>query len=230
VEGFTRAAAGLDLALPGETLQVDLVVGAIGVVANTDFLAGSGVTVNEQTRGIEVDDGLRCQGVEGAWAAGDCANVTWPDGARRPEQIWYTSRDQGRAAAGSMLGDDVVYRRGTWYNSAKFFDIEYTTAGYIPFAKPKKHAGVGAPSGDGWQTWYQQLPGQAVTQRIVLKDGRVKGFNGLGTRWDHQVLMRWIEERRPLDWVLSHLRQAQFDEEFMPPFSVLPTATLVEGA
>ena len=31
-----------------------------------------------------------------------------------------------------MLGDEVRYRRGTWYNSAKFFDLEYTTAGYVP--------------------------------------------------------------------------------------------------
>ena len=33
------------------------------------------------------------------WAAGDCANVTWADGSRRPEQLWYTARDQGRLAA-----------------------------------------------------------------------------------------------------------------------------------
>ena len=66
------------------------------------------------------------------WAAGDCANVTWADGSRRPEQLWYTARDQGRVAAASMLGDEVVYRRGTWYNSAKFFDLEYTTAGWVP--------------------------------------------------------------------------------------------------
>jgi hypothetical protein len=48
----------------------------------------------------------------------------------------------------------------------------------------------------------------------------------LGSRWDHEPLMQWIEERRSLDWVLKHLLEAQFDEEFTPPFRVLDSATL----
>jgi hypothetical protein len=31
--------------------------------------------------------------------------------------------------------------------------------------------------------------------------------------------MRWIEERRGLDYVLQHLAEAQFDEEFTARFS-----------
>ncbi len=230
VDSYERRGGKLVLKLPGEELAVDLVVGAIGVVPNTDFLKDSGIALHPQTGGIEVGDNLESTTAPGVYAAGDCANVTWPDGARRPEQIWYTSRDQGRAAARAMLGDTVTYRRGTWYNSAKFFDIEYTTAGYIPFAKANKHAGDPPPGEGRWQTWYQQLPGQAVTQRIVVKDGLIKGFNGLGTRWDHQVFLRWIHERRSLEWVLARLPEAQFDEEFMPKVTPLPTATLTEGA
>ena len=30
-----------------------------------------------------------------------------------------------------MLGDTSRYDRGTWYNSAKLMDIEYTTAGLV---------------------------------------------------------------------------------------------------
>ncbi len=230
IDGYERK--GKKVVLKGkESIEVDLVVGAIGVVPATAFLAGSGVDVNPQSGAIETGDNLESTSAPGVFAAGDCAQVTWPDGARRPEQIWYTSRDQGRAAAAAMLGDEVKYRRGTWYNSAKFFDIEYTTAGFIPFAKPNKHAGAGGtPDGEGWQTWYQQVPGKAVTQRIVTRHGIVKGFNGLGTRWDHQVWMRWVQERRPLAWVLEHMNEARFDEEFLEPFTVLPTATLTEGA
>ena len=231
VDSVERRNGKLVLKLPEEQLTVDFVVGAIGVVPNTKFLEGSGIALTSGGA-IDTGDNLESTSSPGVFAAGDCANVTWPDGSRRPEQIWYTSRDQGRAAARAMLGDDVKYRRGTWYNSAKFFDVEYTTAGFIPFAaKPHKHQGVGTPPEDGhWQTWYQQVPGKAVSQRIVLKDGRFIGFNGLGSRWDHQVLMRWIHERRGLEWVLAHMNEARFDEEFIEPFRVYPSATLVDGA
>ena len=42
----------------------------------------------------------------------------------------------------------------------------------------------------------------------------VLGFNMLGSRWDHTILQRWIEEQRELSWVMEHLAEAQFDVEF----------------
>jgi hypothetical protein len=43
----------------------------------------------------------------------------------------------------------------------------------------------------------------------------------LGSRWNHEPLLAWIHERRPLEWVLEHLGEAQFDEELSPRFRVL---------
>jgi hypothetical protein len=157
--------------------------------------------------------------VPDVWAAGDCANVTWVDASRRPEQLWYTARDQGRAAARSMLGDDVAYRRGTWYNSAKFFDLEWTTAGHVP-ATVGPDGSPAAPLA-GYRSWFQRVPGRFESQRIVLKGDRVVGFNMLGSRWNHESFLEWIHERRPLEWVLKHLAEAQFDEEFSPRFRVI---------
>ncbi len=146
-----------------------------------------------------------------------CANVTWADGSRRPEQLWYTARDQGRLAARSLLGDEAAYRRGTWYNSAKFFDLEYTTAGWVPVLLNWDNTPL--DPGPDIRYWYRRLPGRYESQRVVLKGERVIGFNMLGSRWNHEPLMRWIEERRGLDYVLGHLAEAQFDEEFSPRFS-----------
>jgi hypothetical protein len=153
------------------------------------------------------------------WAAGDCANVTWADGSRRPEQLWYTARDQGRLAARSMLGDDVTYRRGTWYNSAKFFDLEWTTAGHVPASVGPD--GEPAASRPGYRSWFQRVPGRFESQRIVVKGDRVVGFNLLGSRWNQEPLLDWIHERRSLEWVLTHLAEAQFDEELSPRFRVI---------
>ncbi len=205
----------------GADIPADLVVSAIGVVPNTDFLAGSGIALS-RGGAVEVDDALRTN-LPDVWAAGDCANVTWADGSRRPEQLWYTARDQGRVAARSMLGDDVAYRRGTWYNSAKFFDLEWTTAGWVPVCLNWDNTPI--DPGPDVHCWFQRVPGKFVSQRVVTKGDRVVGFNFLGSRWDHEPLVQWIQERRSLDWVLAHLHEAQFDEEFMPRFRVLTSAT-----
>jgi len=186
----------------------DLVVVAIGVVPNTAWLKGSGVELDERSGGILVDQRLETN-VEGVFAAGDCASVPWFDGVRRPEQLWYTARDQGRVAARALLGDDVQYDRGIWYNSAKLMDIEYTTAGIVNM-KLK-----------GERNWFYEETGKVrSTTRIVVVDGKVVGFNLLGRRWDHSVLIRWIEEGRSLDWVLDHLREASFDTELVPPLKI----------
>jgi NADPH-dependent 2,4-dienoyl-CoA reductase/sulfur reductase-like enzyme len=215
VRGERGALQGVRLA-DGAELAADIVVATIGVVPSTDFVAASGIR-RAANGAIETDPALRTSAPD-VWAAGDCANVTWFDGSRRPEQLWYTARDQGRLAARSMLGDEVSYRRGTWYNSAKFFDLEWTTAGHVP-------ASVG-PDGTpvdplpGYRTWFQRVSGRFESQRIVVNGDHVVGFNMLGSRWNHEPLVAWIHERRSLEWVLKHLGEAQFDEELSRRFRI----------
>jgi NADPH-dependent 2,4-dienoyl-CoA reductase/sulfur reductase-like enzyme len=200
----------------GDEIPCEIVVSAIGVVPNTKFLEGSGLALS--TGGaIEVDAALKTSAAD-VWAAGDCANVTWADGARRPEQLWYTARDQGRVAARGMLGDAAAYDRGAWYNSAKFFDLEWTTAGTVPVSLDWDDTPM-APA-PGVRSWFQRVPGRLESQRIVVEGERVVGFNMLGSRWNHEHFLDWIRERRPLDWVLAHLGEAQFDEELSPSFKV----------
>ena len=213
VEGLVGDAEGRVAAVRtdgGET-PADLVVIAIGVVPNTDWL-GDAVR-RDAAGGIVVDAALRTSAPD-VWAAGDCASVPWTDGTVRPEPLWYTARDQGRVAGRQLLGDDATYVRGTWYNSAKLMDVEYTTVGRV---------NVGVP---GERSWFFEETGPVrSTTRIVHVDGRVIGFNFLGRRWDHTVCARWIEERRPLGWVLDHLGRAAFDTELVPPLR-LPRSAL----
>ncbi|MCY3763055.1 MAG: NAD(P)/FAD-dependent oxidoreductase [Gemmatimonadetes bacterium] len=189
----------------GPEIECDIAVVTIGVMPNTGWLDGSRIELDERSRGIVVDAGLGAS-APGVYAAGDCAAVAWFDGSRRPEQLWYTSRAQGRIAGAAMLGDTVVYERGTFYNSAKFMDVEYTTAGLVNFNL------------EGEKNWFHEETGPVrSTTRIVLQNDRVVGFNMLGRRWDHTFLVRWIEERRDLSYVLSHLREALYDPELTPP-------------
>jgi len=200
----------------GDEIPCEIVVSAIGVVPNTKFLEGSGLALSKGGA-IEVDAALKTSTPD-VWAAGDCANVTWADGSRRPEQLWYTAREQGRVAARAMLGDAAAYDRGTWYNSAKFFDLEWTTAGVVPVSLDWDDTPI-APA-PGVRSWFQRVPGRLESQRIVVLGERVVGFNMLGSRWNHERFLDWIGGRQPFDWVLAHLGEAQFDEELSPSFKV----------
>ena len=229
VEGIERSATGSVTGVSltdGSAIAADLVAVAIGVVPNTDWLASSGLRL-AATGAIEVDDALRTSHPD-VFAAGDCANVTWADGSRRPEQLWYTARDQGRVAGASMLGEAVTYRRGPMYNSAKFFDIEWTTAGDLPTRVNMDRSNAELPA--DLRTWYQESEAACVSHRIVCRGDKVIGFNFLGTRFDQEPLLQWIAEGRTLDYVLAHLGEAQFDEEFSPRFEGRPDARLTVGA
>ena len=192
----------------GDEIDCDIAVVTIGVVPNTSWLEGSGVALDERFMGIEVDASLQSSD-PAVFAAGDCATVRWFNGMRRPEQLWYTARDQGRLAARSLMGDEVSYARDTFYNSAKFMDIEYTTAGLVNFNL------------EGEENWFHEEKGAVrSTLRVVTREGRVVGFNMLGRRWDHRVLVRWIDERRGLDYVLDRLPEALYDAELTPPLQI----------
>lgn len=195
----------------GEKIDCDLVVFCIGVRPQTDWLKESGLELDERG-GIIVNEHLETN-LPDIWAAGDCTSVVWFNGVRRPEQLWYTGRDQGKIAGWNIYGDKKNYKRGTFYNSAKFFDIEYTTVGLVNF------------NFEGEQEILLREKDKFKTVRLVyLPDKTVIGCNMLGRRWNHEILISWIEARKKLDWVVDHLKEALFDEEFMPQFKIITEA------
>jgi len=191
----------------GKEVPCDLAVVAIGVVPNVAWLGPSGPRI--AGGGIAVDTGLETS-IQGVFAAGDCASVPSADGGEpRPEQLWYTARDQGRIAGKRMAGLAATYARGTWYNSAKLMDIEYTTVGHVP----PSHR----PSEGLTDVFHEEKGRVRSTTRLVLENDRVVGFNALGRRWDHSVIAEWIEAKKDLGFVRANLRKAAFDTELVPP-------------
>ncbi|TDC99875.1 NAD(P)/FAD-dependent oxidoreductase [Nonomuraea deserti] len=86
----------------GRTLPADLVIAGMGVVPNTDWLEGSGLTVSD---GVVCDERLFASGAEDVVAAGDVAR--WPHslygGALVRVEHWSNANDQGTAAALNLL-------------------------------------------------------------------------------------------------------------------------------
>ena len=89
----------------GRTLECDLVVAGIGIVPNSELLAGAGAAVDN---GILVD--ALCQSsLPGVYAAGDVANHLHPLFGRLRVEHWNNGFQQGRAAARTMLGGTQPY-------------------------------------------------------------------------------------------------------------------------
>lgn len=184
----------------GSALDAQLVGGCIGVVPAVGWLREV-ATPPTIGRGVVVDEELRTS-LPGVWCAGDCAEVPLGGGETRVEQIWYSAKRQGALAGANMTGRASPYRPPTYFNSAKLFDVEYTTVGELREVP------------EGAESVYRRHPTKAMSQRIVHHQGRVLGFNMLGSRWDHAVLSQWVDEARSLSWVTRRLAEAQFDVEF----------------
>lgn len=186
----------------GQEIECQFLGLTVGVGPNIEFLKDSGI---ECDRGVLVDESLRTN-VEDVYAIGDCAQVRQPKPGRRPvEPLWYVGRMMGETVAHTIVGQARAYDPGTWFNSAKFFDIEYQVYGDV---KPKL--------GPGEATLYWEHADGEKSLRINYReaDHTLLGFNVMGIRYRHELCEKWINERRPLDYVLKNLGAANFDPEF----------------
>ena len=186
--------------LAGSEFRCEMLGIAIGVHPAVEWLQQV-TTPPGVGRGIQVAPDFRTS-LEHVWAAGDCAEIQLDGRPPLVEQLWYSAKRQGELAARSMLGDAIRYDPPIFYNSSKFFEIEFTTVGTV----------VNAPAESVHS--YRRLPGKEISVHVVAFQGAVIGFNMLGSRWNHTFFERWIMERRSLDYVLRHLPAAQFDVEF----------------
>ncbi|RTQ52413.1 FAD-dependent oxidoreductase [Hymenobacter gummosus] len=178
---------------------------ATGVVPNLDLTAGTAI---ETDRGILVDELLQTS-VPGIYAAGDCAQRrNPPPGEAAIEPLWYTGRMQGETVAHTIGGQPTPYRRGPWFNSAKFFDLEYQTYGQVP-----------AGPVEGQSSFWWQHPSAPLGLRLHYRTGgeqALLGLNALGLRLRHEVCDAWLRAGAPLRTVLEQLGAANFDPEFFP--------------
>lgn len=186
----------------GETIPCGYVGLTAGVSPNVGFLKNTQLEIG---RGIKVDQHLQTN-IPDVYAIGDCAEMREALPGRRPiEAIWYTGRMMGEVAAYNICDKAVNYDPGIWFNSAKFFDIEYQVYGEVPARAPEYMSSLYWEHADGEK---------AVRINYHRVDGHVLGFNLMGIRYRHEVCEKWIANKTPLEEVLQNLGLANFDPEF----------------
>lgn len=187
----------------GETIECGFVGITAGVSPNIEFLKNAEIDIN---RGIIVNEYLETS-INNVYAIGDCAEIKTPGPGRKPvEAVWYTGRIMGETAAYNICGYPVSYDPGIWFNSAKFFDIEYQVYGDVP---------VNLPSDKLDSVFWKHKNGKQCIRIVFDKDSTaVKGFNFLGLRFRQEVCFKWIKDGTRLSDVIPDLALANFDPEF----------------
>ena len=218
IRGDTNQHVSSILTSQGEEIPCSLVGLTAGVHPNkklieeTSIQSGRGILINRQME----------TSIPDIFAAGDCAEFHESEGGDPTvEQLWYTGKNQG-LAAGRFIArrafqkegeleqtegiDSTPYQRGIWFNSAKFFTIEYQTYGKVPSHLDPERTHV-------WSDHKSKILIRLVWEG---KDPQspITGFNFLGTRFRHNVCKQWIQEKKSASYVVDHLHQAYFDPEF----------------
>ena len=190
----------------GEVISCEWVGLTAGVHPNKAFLEGSGI---ETGRGVLVNDHLETN-VPDVYAIGDCAEFQKVlPGRTKLEQVWYTGKMQGETVAMTITGNRRAYTPGNWFNSAKFFDIEYQVYGDIPTT---------IPEGVKSLYWEHSSGKRSVRINYDAQSGSVLGFNLMGIRYRHEVCDRWISDGTQIEVVLQDLGAANFDPEFFKQY------------
>lgn len=186
----------------GEIIDCQFVGLTVGVHPNVNLVKDSKIEID---RGILVDEFLQTN-IPDVYAIGDCAQLKNPPAHRRPiEAVWYVGRMMGETVARTITGTQTKYQPGIWFNSAKFFDIEYQNYGTVLPECPA----------DSSSFYWESEDTEKCIKIIYKKDNlEVQGINLFGIRNRHEVWDKWLSEKRALDYVISNLPEANFDPEF----------------
>ena len=188
----------------GKEIQCNLVGITTGVKPKIDFLEGSGIATD---KGILVNRLLQTN-IKNVYAIGDCAQQHEAIGLRKPvEAVWYTGRMMGETVAQTICGNPFEYNPGNWFNSAKFFDIEYQTYGWVFSGKNKK-------TYEAHFHWKHPDNTKCITIAYHKENREFLGINTFGIRLRHEVLDHWLNTHQSVDAVVQNLDQANFDPEF----------------
>jgi len=186
----------------GERIECGYVGLTAGVHPNISFLKDSGI---EMKKGILVNQKLETN-IADIYAIGDCAQIREPLPDRRAiEAIWYTGRMMGQTVAQTICEQPTDYNPGIWFNSAKFFDIEYQIYGTVLSDPPEHHQQL---------YWEHEEEHKAIRIVYDKSDNNVLGFHLMGIRYRHEVCEKWIKEKTSIEKVLTNLGLANFDPEF----------------
>jgi 3-phenylpropionate/trans-cinnamate dioxygenase ferredoxin reductase subunit len=168
----------------GVVLDADAVVIGAGVAPDVMLARAAGLELDQQLGGIACDERLRTS-ARGIWAAGDVAAYdSVIHGRRIRVEHWDVALQQGKTAARSMLGEDVVHDVVPYFFSdlADWASLEYVG----PAHEWDREIVRGSYESGEFSVWY-------------VAGGKVAGALSVGRSDDLDHARRLIAAGAPLD-------------------------------
>ena len=204
----------------GDYIKCEYVGLTCGVSPNIDFLRNSNSNL-KLDRGVLVNRYLETN-LPNIYAIGDCAQQNKPIGKRPPiEAVWYTGRMMGETVAQTLTGNPTPYNPGPWFNSAKFFDIEYQTYGWVNANND--------PANEEHIYW--EHPKKSISLRLAYNPETeiFLGAVNMGIRLKHEVFNEWLSSPTSIYYVVEHLIETNFDPEFYPNYLKIAKKQFLES-
>jgi len=162
----------------GQQIACDTVVAGIGVRPAIDFLAASGIEMDD---GVIVNQYLETN-QPGIYAAGDIAN--YQDvlfGKRRRVEHWDNAVSQGQHCARALMGEHAEFRHVPYFFS-DVFDLSYEFWGDPAGAEEIVHRGD--VTGSSFSTWW--VRGQRLVAAFAMNRPEE----------ERDIAPKWIEARQ----------------------------------
>ncbi len=206
IKGDDKGKVSSVITTKGEEIKCEFIGVTVGVSPNIILLKNTGIDTD---RGVLVNDFFETNVLD-VYAIGDCVQHRNPPvGRKTVEQVWYTGRIHGETLAPTLCGKRTAYNPAPWFNSAKFFDIEYQTYGMVN-PQEQEHEN---------SFYWEHDTGRICFRAVYNKeDETIIGFNVLGMRLRHEVCDKWLQEKRKIDDVMANLYELNFDPEFFDKY------------
>jgi len=191
----------------GKSLDVDIVILAIGVKPDTRFVKDAGITVNE--RGAIVVDEHMMTCVPQIYAVGDAVEVTdFVSGRKVMVPLAGPANRQARIAADNIAGFDTVYKNTQGTAICKIFDLTAAVTGLnektaislgIPYLKSYTHSGSHAGYYPGSfpmsiKILFSPDSGKLLGAQIIGRDGVDKRIDVAATALRHGLTVTDLSE------------------------------------
>ncbi len=187
----------------GEVINCEFVGLTVGVHPNIEFLKDSEI---ETDKGVLVNDYFETN-IEDVYAIGDCVQMKDPRPGRKAiEPVWYAGRIHGETVAQTITGRKTAFDPGPWFNSAKFFDIEYQVYGHVKNIEGVKEDHI---------YWEDENGKRSIRLTFDAENKSLVGVNLMGVRFKHKVCDGWISNGKSIPEVVRELDLAYFDSEFI---------------